>query len=149
MNKYRDKLVIQNICIAFCCFLLVVVSVLGAVGVFTPVGNAHWGDFWNGMLTGASFGVCGVMIATLVRNILALRNEARLKKLYIRENDERTKIIWTDARRTAYQVMVIVQLLAGLIAGYFNITVCITLIASATVSSFVGLGFVLYYYLKY
>ena len=149
MNKFRDKLVIQNICIAFYCFLLTVVSMLGALGIFTPVGNARWGDFWNGMLAGASFGVIGVMLAFLVRNILALRREERLKKLYIREHDERTRAIWTDARRTAYQVMVLAQLLAGLIAGYFSITVCITLVASSAVSSFVGLGFVLYYSLKY
>ena len=69
-------------------------------------------------------------------------------KLYIKENDERTIQIWTAARARAMQTFMILGLVSGLIAGYFSMVICITIIAMTTLQAFTGLFFALYYSYK-
>ena len=73
------------------------------------------------------------------------RIEKKLKKLYVKTHDERTIQILTFARNTAMQVMLIVGLVSAVIAGYFNITVSITILCCTFVSSLTSLAFVGYY----
>ena len=103
---------------------------------------------WRGFISGSTFGLIIFMVICLVRNILALRDEKLLKKLYIKENDERTIQIWTAARARAMQTFMILGLVSGIIAGYFSMAVCITIIAMTTLQAFTGLFFALYYSYK-
>ena len=154
MNEYRDKLKIQNLLIAVGSFLLTGFSVLavlnelGVMHIMPATGDSHMASMWNGFICGAACGILGLMIAGLIRNIRALADEEKLKKLYIQEHDERQIQIWTSARAAAMQAFLILGLVAGIIAGYFNMTVSITILACVTVHSLIGMGFKIYYSIR-
>ena len=155
MELFRDKLKMQNLVIAICCFILAVFSFLAAAGQAGIIGfmepatdNTHWQSMWRGIITGMSFGIMIVMIAFLVRNILALKDEKKLKKLYVETNDEREIQIWTAARSTAMQLFLMVGVVAAIVAGYFSMTVSITIIVCMFLQSMTGLFCMLYYRIK-
>lgn len=155
MELFREKLKVQNLAIAMCCFILAIFSFLAAAGQAGIIGfmqpatdNSHWQSMWRGIVTGMSFGIMTVMIAFLIRNILALRDEKRLKKLYVETNDEREIQIWTAARSTAMQLFLMVGVVASIVAGYFSMTVSITIIACMFLQSVTGFFCMLYYRLK-
>ena len=155
MELFREKLKVQNLAIAMCCFILAVFSFLAAAGQAGIIGfmepatdNSHWQSMWRGIVTGMSFGIMIVMIAFLIRNVLALKDEKKLKKLYVETNDEREIQIWTAARSTAMQLFLMVGVVAAIVAGYFSMTVSITIIACMFLQSITGFFCMLYYRIK-
>ena len=155
MELFREKLKVQNLAIAMCCFILAIFSFLAAAGQAGIIGfmepatdNTHWQSMWRGIITGMSFGIMIVMIAFLIRNVLALKDEKKLKKLYVETNDEREILIWTAARSTAMQLFLMVGVVAAIVAGYFSMTVSITIIACMFLQSITGFFCMLYYRIK-
>ncbi len=154
MEQYKDKLkIFQRVTAAAACILaafsiLALVSQAGLIQL-TPVdGDSHWQSMWRGIVMGMSAGILIVMVAFLVRNILALKDEKRLKKLYVETNDEREIQIWTAARSTAMQLFLMVGVVAAIVAGYFSMTVSITIIVCMFLQSITGFFCMLYYRLK-
>ena len=155
MELFREKLKVQNLAIAMCCFILAIFSFLAAAGQAGIIGfmepatdNSHWQSMWRGIVTGMSIGIMIVMIAFLIRNVLALKDEKKLKKLYVETNDEREIQIWTTARSTAMQLFLMVGVVAAIVAGYFSMTVSITIIACMFLQSITGFFCMLYYRIK-
>lgn len=155
MEKFRDKVKLDNLTIAFSCFILAIFCFLSAMGeaglipFFTPTGaDHHWQSTWRGFISGATLGIIGVMVFFLVRNIRALSDDKLLKKLYVKEHDERTIQIWTAARARAMQTFMILGLVCGIIAGYYSMVVCITIVACTFLQAMTGLFFALYYSYK-
>lgn len=156
MEQYRDKLKLQNLTIAVCCTVLAAFSFLSAAGeagvidFMTPAaGDSHWQSIWRGFILGAATGFAVLMLISLIRNVQALRDEKKLKQLYVKEHDERQIQIWTAARAAATQTTLLVGVAAGVVAGYFNMTVSITILACVTVHSLIALGFKIYYSTKF
>ena len=155
MELFREKLKVQNLAIGMCSFILAFFSFLAAAGEAGIVGfmqpatdNSHWQSMWRGIVTGMSVGIMIVMVAFLIRNILALKDEKKLKKLYVETYDEREIQIWTAARSTAMQLFLMVGVVAAIVAGYFSMTVSITIIACMFLQSIIGFFCMLYYRLK-
>ena len=155
LEKFRDKIKLDNLVIGLSCFILAIFSFLAAMGeagfipFFNPTGgNSHWQSMWRGFISGATFGIIIFMVIYLIRNIWALHDEKMLKKLYVKEHDERQIQIWTAARATSMQIFVLGGLVAGIIAAYFSMTVGITIIACVTIHSFIGLFCTIYYDIK-
>ena len=155
MNEFRDKLKIQNLTIGICCIILTAFSFLAAAGeaglidfMQPAVENTRWQSMWRGFITGASSNFLIVMIVFLVRNIIVLRDEQKLKKLYVKETDEREIQIWTSARATSMRIFLMGGLVAGIVAGYFNIVVSITIISCGFIHSIIGFLCMLYYRIK-
>lgn len=155
MNEFRDKLKLQNLGIALCCFVLALFCFLAAAGeaglinLVPATDDIHWQSLWRGIMMGASVGILMVLIAYLVRNIMALKDDKKLKKLYVESNDERQEKIWTAARSSAMQIYLMIGIVAAIIAGYFSITVGITVLACIFIQSMIGLGCALYYGIKF
>lgn len=156
MEQYKEKLKIQNTFTLICCtilFLFIVIVILaetGIIPILIPVtGDTHWHSRWRGFITGATSGILGMMLFSLIRSMKALKDEAKLKKLYIQANDERQVQIWTYARAQSMRAFVMLGLVAGMIAGYFSITVSITIIACVVIHSLTGFAFKVYYSKKY
>lgn len=156
MEQYREKIKMQNTLLAICCLVLAVFCFLGIAGemglvsFMTPaVDDSHWQSQWRGFVSGASFGVLALMIYGLVRNLLALKDEKKLKKLYVAENDERQVLIYTHALRSAMQVWLILGLAAVIISGYFSAAVSITLLIAVFTTSVLCMLFKLYYMKKF
>ena len=155
MELFREKLKVQNLAIAMCCFILAMFSFLaaageaGIIGFMQPAtGDSHWQSMWRGLVMGMAVGILIVMIAFLIRNILALKDEKRLKKLYVETNDEREIQIWTAARSTAMQLFLMIGVVAAIVAGYFSMTVSITIIVCMFLQSITGFFCMLYYRIK-
>ena len=151
MTEFRDKLKLQNLFIAFCCFLLAVFCFVNAAIQadlihLKPVSDdPHVASAWSGFLSGVTCALLGTLIVFLIRNIRALNNDAFLKKLYVKENDEREIMIWTKARALTFQISLLLGVVAAVIAGYFSITAAITIIIFITLQSFLGLGLVFWF----
>ena len=152
MEAYKEKLKLQNWIFGIACLTLAVFAVLalgielGWFSVLVPaIHDEHWKSTWYGYIFGSAVGVFAVMLAGLIRNILALRDQQKLKKLYVKAHDERTIQIQTLARNAAMQILLCMGLVATIIAGYFNILVSITIFICIWVSSSVSLLLMWYY----
>ena len=155
METYREKLKAQNVIILVCITILVAFSALniaaecGIVPFGPSVGDSHWQARWRGFCTGASFGILALLVYGLIANLRALKNDKQLKKLFIKEHDERTQKICTAARSSGAQVFLIFGLIAIIIAGYFSVTVSITIMACVLSLSLICVFLKLYYGRKY
>lgn len=150
MEKYKEKLRLGIIANTIAVVALLAVQVLGFSRVIRPVAaDAHWVDMWNGFITGAAFGIMALFIVGIILSVRALRDEKKLKKLYIKETDERSNRIWTEARSAGAQLFMTVGLAAGIVAGYFSVAVSIAIIACAVANAFMCMGFKVWYGRKY
>lgn len=146
MEQYKRKLKLQNILLAIGAIILIMIQVLAYLGLIAPaVVKEHWANFWNGFIAGSSMGLCVLFLIGIIINIRALRNESRLKRLYIKENDERAAEIQKSSKSTGVNIFLFAALLAGIVAGYFSITVFITILACDVVLSLIICGSKLYY----
>ena len=155
MEHFRMKLKTDTFITAILALVLLTVGLLaianeaGYINWFTPItGDSHWHARWNGFITGASVGLCVFMIIGLVRNIRALRNESALKKLYVKLNDERTAEIIKSAQAAAYRTFLYVGLVAVIVAGYFSITVSLTILVCIWLSALLGAAYKYAYNIK-
>lgn len=145
MEQYRRKLKLQNILLAVGFMILVVIQVLAYLGIVTPNSDEHWADYWNGFIAGAAAGICILFLIGFLINIRALRNETKLKKLYIKENDERSAQVQKNGKSAGATIFMIIALPAAIVSGYFNITVFLTIVACEMVLSLIICGAKLYY----
>ena len=121
-------------------------SELGWFPLLSPaVGSIHWKSTWYGYLFGTSIGIFSAMLGYLIRNIRAMKNDRKLKELYVKEHDERTMLIQTLAGNMTMKCLLWTGLVATIIAGYFSITVSVTILACIFVSSVINLIFIAYY----
>ena len=152
MEQYKETLKLQNKLLLLGSLILAVFAILaigselGVFHILKPVaGDSHWHSHWNGFITGASCGIFALLFVSLIRNRRALKDEKQLKKLYVKEHDERTIQILTLARNTAMQILLMGGLVAVVIAGYFSITVSLTILACIFTASITSLLLVGYY----
>lgn len=152
MEEYRAKLKMDTIITAIIAMVLLTVSLLalaneaGIIDLFTPIaGDSHWHSRWNGFITGASAGLLIFMIVAIFRNIRAMRNETALKKLYIKDNDERIAEIVKSAQAAAYRTTLSVGLVAVIVAGYFSITVSLTILGCIWIAALLGPAYKFYF----
>ena len=99
MENYRKKLRIQIWLNAAGALALIAVQVLAYTGVIRPLEGG------------------------------GLRNEERLRKLYIREHDERKLAVARSARSTGADIFMLAMIPALIIAGYFSVTAFFTALA--------------------
>lgn len=156
MEKFRKKLQKDTRLIGICCLFLGIFMTLAGILVhygyweINPVAeNNHWRDFWQGMIMGGSCGFLLFMVFFIARNLAALHDEARLKKLYAQEKDERTIQIVVYARSRACQIFLFAGLAAAFIAGLFSATVCLTILGCVLLQSLTGLALKVYYCEKF
>ena len=152
MEQYKEKLKLQNLFLGICCGILALFAVfaagseLGMFPFFSPaVRNSHWASGWHGYIFGASIGIFSAMLGFLIRNSRAMKNDKKLKELYVKEHDERTIRIQTLAGNMTMKCLLWMGLVASIIAGYFSITVSITILACIFVSSAINLILIAYY----
>lgn len=97
------------------------------------------------MLGGAVLG----LVLSVVGGRKALKDEKKLKALYIKVHDERTQQVGLCARSAAMSYSLLLGLIAAIVAGFFSMTVSLTIMACVVVSAFTGLAFKFYYDSKF
>lgn len=147
MEEYRRKLKMQNIIFLLGTAVLIAVQIVAYSGIISPaeVPDKRWADFWNGFYAGISMGVTFIFILGFIINLRAMRSEKALKKLFIKENDERKREICEKGKSAGASAYAFCMLAAAIVGGYFNITICITLIAATLGLSLFMIAGKLYY----
>ena len=155
MKEYKEKLKVTRVIYVIAAVIMIAFSILallsesGVISISPAAGDSHWQSMWRGMVFGASFVMAILMVAWTIRISKALRSQEELKKLYVEVNDERKNQIYTSARALSMQVFLIFGLVAGIVAGYFNMTVSVTILSCMMIHSIIGIVCKLYYSRKY
>lgn len=100
--------------------------------------------FHGGALS--SFSV--LLILNIFKNIKAMKDENKLKKLYIEENDERAIMIMQKTGAVGINICILGFSIATIIAGYFNRIAFFTLLGSTLFVSLIKGLFKIYYHRK-
>lgn len=128
MEAYRKKLkrevIINGIFVVFA-LVLIVLSWLRYGRIDT---GQHAQSFFQGFQAGLFACWAVIMIYGIIVSIRALRSEERLRMLYIKEHDERTREIVMRAQSKAYKICLMVLMAAAIISGFYSNTVFFTLI---------------------
>ncbi len=150
-EEFRKKLKTRVLMIRI--FILLFILINAAVRIYDrTVGITIGGpniDFLTGFIVGLSL-VFVVAAAYLISKYTkALNNEDVLEEIYLQDIDERTNFIRQKSGADVLCPMAFCMIGASLIAGYFSLTVCITLIAVETVQMLVCTILKIYYSKKY
>ncbi|MFM1524583.1 MULTISPECIES: hypothetical protein [Helcococcus] len=113
LEKFRKK--IRNKTIIFSLVLFFAVVMLG-VSIIYSQKNTNIA-FVRGFFTGMIF----MLIFYIFRNIQALRNDEKLKKLYAQFNDERIKYISKKTSETTLFIIIIILSFMSIILTTFNL----------------------------
>ena len=117
-------------------------GIFSAVEIFGVENNSS--NFGTGFCAGA----IAFMAINILRYSVALKNDEKLKKLYISETDDMVKLICEKSDVSAFRAILCIVVLAAMGASFFSDTVFYTLIAIMLTLIFVKEGFRFYYRIK-
>lgn len=137
MNEFKKRIKVRVILGGIFCTLLLIPNVILSFFV-------DCSDFTE-FVMGFFLAIEAVVIVLMAKYVVALRNEEDLKKLYIKETDERRIAIRTQAGRTGLYIVFGTLIIVMLISGYFSKIVFFTLLGVLLFTSFVMLLTKLYY----
>ena len=92
--------------------------------------SIHIQSFISGVQFGMMIGLFGVLFFYVVRNLRAIRNPERLRKLYISEIDERKQFIRQNSGTAAMEFIIYCFAVGAVVAGNINATVFFTLLGA-------------------
>lgn len=140
MEKFKKRLRCEIVTGAVFLFLLVLAQVL-VWSVLPESPNGVSKSFTSGFLTGIS----AVCIMYMVKNASTLKDDEKLKKLYIEENDERMNSIRSVASKLSFKVTLIGLSIAMLIAINLDKSIGYALLGALLFCIAVNLVTLLYY----
>jgi len=106
--------------------------------------NVYINEFTSGLLTG----LLALVVIYIIRCQFAIRDDEKLKKLYIKETDERALFIYQKSGSIGMNISVAGLLLGTLVCAYINIIVAATLLGACLFISLIR-GFLKLYYRKH
>ncbi len=95
-------------------------------------------SFILGFQSGAASGIGFLAVLQIFRYSAALKDEKKMQLQYNKENDERLKAIRAKAGMPMLLIVSIMMIVAGIILGYFNTTIFITLVVAAVCQMTIG-----------
>ena len=139
MEEYRKK--IQK--------KLVIMRIMGILFLLILIAEKIFLEkkdtFYSGLLAGGASGIIVVTIGYCVRFSNALKDEKKLKAMYIQETDERNKEIAKKTMATSSMITLYVTAFAVFISGIFSDTVAMTLAVAMIVDALITAGVSAYY----
>lgn len=139
LNIYRAVLIAAVVIFAF----------LNIAEITALFGEESTNDLSNGFGTGACASIITLMAIAIYRYNSALKNDEKLKKLYILETDERERLIYEKTNSASFRTVIILLGFAAMAASFFSKTVFYTIVAIIMVIAFVQAAFKFYYRRKY
>ncbi|MDE6763682.1 MAG: hypothetical protein K2J73_08400 [Oscillospiraceae bacterium] len=128
---------------------IVILVVLNVIEMSAILGEESTNDLSNGFGTGVCASVITLMIINVCRYSAALKNDEKLKKLYILETDERERLIYEKTNSSSLRAVIILLGLAAMVASFFSKPIFYTIIAIIIAIAFVQVVFKLYYRRKF
>ena len=99
-------------------------------------------NFHGGVLS--SFGI--LLILDIFRYLRAIKDDKKLRKLYIKEHDERAIMIMQKTGAAGINICIIGLGLATIVAGYFNELIFFTLLGATLFVALIKGLFKIYYH---
>jgi len=103
-------------------------------------------DFAIGFATGIFIGLEFLIVVYMVRYRAALQDDAKLKAMYIKENDERKQYIMTKIGSAGLNLVVGGLMLGALFSCFINMTVFVTLLCTLFATFLIKGALKLYYF---
>ncbi|MDN5341607.1 MAG: hypothetical protein PWP28_482 [Oceanotoga sp.] len=144
MENFRKK-VIKRIRILTVFILIFCVYIV--LDVFFIRNNIDSENFINSFQFGLMFGLEMLAIINLIKLNKVVKSDKKLKLLYNKENDERLKLIRSKAGMPLLLINSVIMIISGIILGYFNTIIFLTLIITAGIQMLIGL-FIKFYCLR-
>jgi len=122
---------------------------ISQTGIYMTLNGGDASDFIKGFQTGLFLGVEILLLKFIIGYQNAIRNPEKLKMLYVKENDERSKFINTKIGHMGFHSVFLGLAFATVVSGFFDKTVFMTLLG---VLIFIGLvkgSLKVYYWKKY
>lgn len=139
LNVYRAVLIAA----------IVILIVLNIIEIAAMSGEKNTNDLSNGFGTGACASIITLMIINISRYSAALKNDEKLKKLYILETDERERLIYEKSSSSSFRAVIILLGLSAMVASFFSKPIFYTIVAIIIAIAFVQAAFKFYYRRKY
>jgi len=128
---------------------IVILIVLNVIEIAAELGEKSTNDLSNGFGTGVCASIITLMIVNVSRYSTALKNDEKLKKLYILETDERERLIYEKSNSSSFRAVIILLGLAAMVASFFSKPIFYTIVAIIIAIAFVQAAFKFYYRRKY
>lgn len=148
MENYKEKLKKRVLWSPVLFVSIVLISIFGVV-YKTQRSTEHIDGFITGFHLGFTAGILAVAIFYTIKYSIALRNEEKLRKLYIEEHDERTQYINSQIGGVGIAIIMIGLGVSTVIAGFVNEVMFFTSLGALFFTITVKLGLKLYYNNKY
>ncbi|MCQ2490934.1 MAG: hypothetical protein MJ079_05005 [Ruminococcus sp.] len=139
MEEFRKK--IQRKLIAIRILIVLVIVSLIVYQILTRDSDSYF----SGVLYGVFVVMVGPGLGYSVRLNTALKDDAKLKELYIQQTDERNKQIMKESARTSNTIFLFATAIAAIVAGAFSETVSMTLSIMIVVNALINAGVSAYY----
>ena len=141
MEAYKKKLMVRVF------ILILVIMIFLAILLYNQFGASEELKESLGFSFQCGFSAAGllVLIFWLAKYRGALKDETKLRVLFNQENDERMKAIRNKAGVPMVLILSIIQIIAGMVIGYFNETVFVTIIGVTLFQLLASLAVKFYY----
>ncbi|MDF2589140.1 MAG: hypothetical protein K0S41_2981 [Anaerocolumna sp.] len=145
MEKYAKKVKVRSFIMSIVT-LLIGITIIFLMIIQKQLPNVP--DFIRGFQFGAFSGLELIMIYYIVKDIISINDEKSLRKLYIKETDERTKAIMQQTGDIGMTICMIGLAFATIVAGFFDQTVFFSLLGATIFTSTIRGVLKLYYHKK-
>ncbi len=150
MVKFKDVLMKRIVILSSLGVIAIVFTVVIGFWGYSKIGiDTHISDFVHGGQTGLFTGFVVIMLRDIVKYIRAIKDEDRVKAIYIEENDERNKLINDKIGSVGYNFVILGLMVATIIAGFFNEVVFLTLLGALAFMALMKVSLKVYYNKKY
>lgn len=150
MEQYKKILKNRMIILSAGAFVSAAMFVLSIIiTIIRSEDGGHYEGFLSGFQTGLSFGGLGIFVFCIFKYALALKDEMKLKNMYICENDERNKLIMEKSGGYILLFCGAVIIIAAIPFGYFSREVFYAMFGCGIFLLFTKLILKIYYSLKY
>lgn len=123
-NEIRNKVKLYQMLSVLTGLFIILLAVLNRSN------QTNTGDFSRGVQIGIFIGISIMTLYLIGKLRNTLKNEEKLKKLYIEENDERRKWIEQKTGKTTILIVAFSMPVAIIVAGFYNVVVLMTLIGT-------------------
>lgn len=106
-------------------------------------------DFIKGFSAGVFSGFEVVLIINIVKNLIVIKDEKKLKKQYIKETDERACLIVQKMGSVGMLTAIFILLFMTIIAGFFNKIAFFSFLSATVVVETIMLVLKVYYSRKF
>lgn len=130
-------------------YIAVLITAIALWVFFTVLRIAGGEENSSNFGTGACGGIITLMALNIARYSAALKDDEKLKKLYIAETDERARLIYEKTNSASFRTAIIVLGLSAMVASFYSETVFYTLVAVIMVIAFIQAIFSFYYRRKF